>query len=123
MRMTASWFRSMGSTEYKDVARDHCASRWAGSPQIVLSFARCWANARWLVVDPDAPEPAALLAEVKEWPGNDVRGERFGRRPSLTSAARGGHRSPREVGTKGWLHYWGPNKRIRKGRKDAVVQN
>jgi hypothetical protein len=31
----------------------------------------------------DGPKPTTMLGPVKEWPGNDVRGERLERRPSF----------------------------------------
>jgi hypothetical protein len=37
-------------------------------------FARCWGNAAGRLI-PTSPSLAAVLGPVKEWPGNDLRGE------------------------------------------------
>jgi hypothetical protein len=68
MRITASWLDpTVGSTEYKDVARDLRCHPSAGSPQIVsaLLAALRRAIATGCAV-PDAAESAAVLGPVKD---------------------------------------------------------
>ena len=72
MRMTASWLDPLGSTEYKDVARDLCATLGRLASDRVLLAAGGNATGRSI---PTGPSLAAVLGPVKEWPGNDLRGE------------------------------------------------
>jgi hypothetical protein len=84
MRMTASWLDPpVGSTEYKDVARDlcaHCGQARLRSSYILLAAGET-NTAR---LNPTSPSLAAVLWSVKEWPGNDLRVGDLARRPSLT---------------------------------------
>ena len=63
----------VGSTEYKDVARDLRCHQWAGSPQIVSAFTRYWERSTPVAPLPTRSEPAAVLGAVKECPGNAAR--------------------------------------------------
>src|SRR5215470_20291667 len=59
---------------YRIQGRGARSLRHAGQARLRSSFARCWGERHWSV-DPDAPSLAAVLGPVKEWPGNDLRGE------------------------------------------------